>query len=106
MADQISLADQVIFVDAAVDSSELQMRELLPAPTAQIIAHAPDPKTMLALARDVFGHCPTAWWLTIPVSNIDIGESLTALGVEGFEAAIEKIRVVAESRKKIQRDRA
>lgn len=96
-AEPIARAARVVFVDAAVDCTELQMREMQPAQTAQIIAHAPDPKTMLALARDVFGHCPLAWWLTIPVSNIDIGETLTETGERGFEGAVAKIIALAKN---------
>ena len=66
-AEPVSQARLVVFVDAAVDAPrEVQFRKLEPAGSSQLMAHAADPRTMLALARDVFGHCPEAWWLTIP----------------------------------------
>jgi len=58
---QISRADLVVFVDAAVDApKEVQWRPLEPNESSQLMAHAVDPRTMLALARDVFGHAPEA----------------------------------------------
>jgi hydrogenase maturation protease len=98
LADPISKAETVVFVDAAVDAPrEVQLRPLIPAESSQIMAHAADPKTMLALARDVFGHAPKAWWLTIPAEDIGIGETLSPLVQEGFVIAIEKIRELASS---------
>ncbi len=93
LADPISRAERVIFVDAAVDAPrEVQLRPLSPAESSQIMAHAADPRTMLALARDVFGHTPRAWWLTIPVENIGIGEQLSSFARKGLEKAVEQIR--------------
>ena len=64
LADAVSQARVVLFVDAAVDSPrEVRLRELQPSVSAQSLAHAADPAVILALARDVFGHAPKAWWL-------------------------------------------
>jgi hydrogenase maturation protease len=93
LAEAVSRAGTVIFVDAAVDAPrEVQMRRLEPAASSQIMAHAASPGTLLALARDVFGHAPEAWWLTIPVTDLGIGEELSALARRGFEGAMAKIR--------------
>jgi len=93
LAEAVSRAGVVIFVDAAVDAPrEVQMRRLEPAASSQIMAHAASPGTLLALARDVFGHAPEAWWLTIPVEELGIGEELSALAQGGFEGAVAKIR--------------
>jgi hydrogenase maturation protease len=93
LAVQISEAQTVIFVDAAVNPrSDIQFLELRPAETGQIMAHAADPGTLLSLARDVFGHCPRAWCLTIPIQNTGFGEKFSPLASRGVQAAIEKIR--------------
>ena len=93
LADPIAHAEQVVFVDAALDSpGEVQLRKLAPAESSQIMAHAADPRTLLALARDVFGHAPEAWWLTIPVENIEIGEELSPSVRGGFSLAIREIK--------------
>lgn len=97
LADPVSQARIVIFVDAAVDAPrEVQMRKLAPADTSQIMAHAASPATLLALARDVFGHVPEAWWLTIPAEDLGIGEELSPLAQRGFEIAMQEVRKRAQ----------
>jgi hydrogenase maturation protease len=92
LADQLSRSKAVIFVDAAVDApSDVLLRPLQAAQSSQVMAHAADPRTMLALARDVFGHVPQAWWLTIPVADLGIGEQLSTLAQAGMREAIQRI---------------
>jgi hydrogenase maturation protease len=96
LADPISKAERVVFVDAALDAPrEVLLRELAPAGSSQIMAHAADPRTMLALARDVFGHAPRAWWLTIPIENTAIGDQLSAFAQHGMGVALEAIKTLA-----------
>ena len=95
-ADPISRAEKVVFVDAAVDApKEVQLRPLGPGDTTQLMAHAADPRTMLALARDVFGHAPRAWWLTIPAVNLEFTEELTPEAQLGVNAAVNRILELA-----------
>lgn len=98
-AEPIARARTVIFVDAAVDApKDVQLRKLEPNETSQLMAHAADPRTMLALARDVFGHCPDAWWLTIPAEKLDFGEEFSPAARSGFKVALEQIRILAGRR--------
>jgi hydrogenase maturation protease len=91
----ISLAQTVVFVDAAVDAPrEVRLRRLEPHDTSQLMAHAADPRTMLALSRDVFGHVPHAWWLTIPAVNTEFSETLTPEAEHGLAEAVEKIQAL------------
>jgi hydrogenase maturation protease len=95
-AEPISQARVVVFVDAAVDAPKaVQLRQLEPGGSSQLMAHAADPRTMLALARDVFGHCPEAWWLTIPAVKLGFGEELSPVARHGCEVALEQIRTLA-----------
>jgi len=97
-AEPISRARMVIFVDAAVDApKEVQLRKLEPGEASQLMAHAADPRTMLALARDVFGHCPEAWWLTIPAAKLGFGEDLSPEAQRGFEQAVREIKNLCRS---------
>ena len=99
LAEPVSEARAVVFVDAAADAStEVQLRPLEQADGAQLMAHAADPRTLLALARHLFGRCPPAWWLTIPVQNLGFGEELSPLARRGYETALEKIRALAGAR--------
>ncbi|MBP9900025.1 MAG: hydrogenase maturation protease [Verrucomicrobia subdivision 3 bacterium] len=88
----ISQAETVVFVDAAMDApKEVQLRPLEPGASSQLMAHAADPRTMLALARDVLGHAPRAWWLTIPATKMEFSESLSAEAERGGNEALKKI---------------
>ena len=96
LAEPVSQARLVIFVDAAVDAPrEVQRRKLAPAESSQIMAHAASPATLLALARDVFGHAPEAWWLTIPAGDLGIGEKFSSLAQRGFECAVQEVKTWA-----------
>ena len=93
LADPVSRARVAIFVDAAVDAPrEVQLRKLAPAGSSQVMAHAASPATLLALARDVFGHAPQAWWLTIPAEDLGMGEELSPLAQRGFEIAVQEVK--------------
>jgi hydrogenase maturation protease len=95
-ADPISRSERVIFVDAAVDAARgVQLRPLEPGDSSQLMAHAADPRTMLALSRDVFGHAPQAWWLTIPAVQLEFGETLSPEAQRGYEEALDKIKSLA-----------
>ena len=78
-ADPVSRAHTVVFVDAAVDAPrEVQLRKLEPGESSQL------------MARDVFGHAPQAWWLTIPTVKLDFSETLTPEAQRGFAEAVKK----------------
>ena len=96
LAEPLSQARMVIFVDAAVDRPrEVRLRSLTPAATSQTMAHAADPSTILALARDLFGRAPEAWWLTIPAADLGFGEGLSLLARRGFQTALRQIQTLA-----------
>lgn len=98
LAEPVSRATRVVFVDAAADAAAgIQLRQLKPAETGQVMAHAADPQSLLALARDVFGHCPAAWWLTIPVEKFEFGDELSPLARQGVELASERIQALARN---------
>jgi hydrogenase maturation protease len=93
LAEAVAGAGQVFFVDAAVDAPrEVRLRPLEPALSSQLMAHAADPRTLLAIARDVFGSCPPAWWLTIPIETTHFSGDLSPLARRGRDQALECLR--------------
>jgi len=99
LADPICRAKTVVFVDASVEAgNQFELRRLEPAETSQILAHAADPRTLLALARDVFGHAPDGWWLTVPAQSLEIGEHLSAKTLRFANEAIAELRKIADDR--------
>jgi hydrogenase maturation protease len=93
LAEPISRAREVVFVDAAASANgEIQLADLQPAKSGRVMTHVADPGTLLAWARDLFGHCPRAWTLTIPARSTDFGEELSPSTRDDMESAVKRIR--------------
>jgi hydrogenase maturation protease len=98
LSDPIASATHVVFIDAALGpAGSVQIREIEPNQNSQLITHATDPRSLLALAKQAFGRCPPASWLTIPVQDLDFGDELSLLARQGFEVALDKIRSLADT---------
>lgn len=98
LAEPIASARQVVFVDAAADSSgSVQLRQIEPADGAEVMTHAAGPRWLLGLAKQAYGRCPPAWSLTVPTENLGFGEQLSPLAQQGLQIALDKIRTLARS---------
>lgn len=91
-AETISMADLVIFIDAAVGpiSGEIQSFLLSPSPGSRN-SHEISAEGVLAMAVDLFGRCPPAHMVTIAGGSFDLSERLTppvAAAVPGAVAVI------------------
>lgn len=76
-AEPVSRAGTVIFVDAAVGGPDaIQVRPVAPRDTYRLAGHTAEPATLLALARDIYGHAPVAWLVTLPRTIDGLGEHL------------------------------
>lgn len=96
LAEPISQARTVIFVDATAASLlPVELRTVEPAAAAQILVHAADPGTLLALAREIFNRHPSAWTLAIPGDDFGFGDGLSSLAEAGFHAALAQIKTLA-----------
>lgn len=96
-AEPIALAERVVFVDASVgEGHSVHVRDIEPNNNFQIITHAADPRSLLALAKQTFGRSPAASWLSIPVQDLEFGDELSPLARKGVEEALEKLRKMAD----------
>ncbi|HHY86511.1 MAG TPA: hydrogenase maturation protease [Verrucomicrobia bacterium] len=96
LAQPLSETKQAVFVDAALTAeTEVSLKPIEPAAGAQIMAHTANPGALLALARELFGRCPAAWWLTIPIEDVGFSESLSPKASKGLKEAVERIRSLA-----------
>lgn len=92
LAEPVSRAATVVFVDASIEPNrEVRVRPIQPADSSRILAHAANPQTLLAISRDIFGHMPRAWCLTIPVEDLELGENLSKLARQGVRKAVKLI---------------
>jgi hydrogenase maturation protease len=95
LAEPVARAEQVIFVDAEVNSKEpVRAHKIVAAESSQLMAHHASATIILALARDVFGRVPEAWLVTIPGREFGIGEALSEIATRGKERALELIQAI------------
>lgn len=91
-AEPVARAQAVVLVDAqAGPAREIRLQVLLPGDSPQVTTHAVEPVTLLALARDVFGHAPPAWLLTIPAERFEFGTELSPLTRQGIDIAVRQV---------------
>jgi len=108
-AEAVAFARAVVFVDALADPAlEPALRPVLPGESPQVTTHAAEPRTLLALARDVYGNAPPAWLLTIPAERFGFGTELSPRTRRGIEVAVgiltELARAQASSRAEVPKD--
>lgn len=102
LAEPISQADTVIFVDADVAATGRPgLRPIEAAPAGQTFAHAANPRSLLALSREVFGGNPIAWSLAVPVEDFSFGFGLSPRSEKALDAAVKLIEQFAAGLAKI-----
>jgi Ni,Fe-hydrogenase maturation factor len=122
LAEPISTAKLAIFVDAYpdTDSQGLQVRRLEDPPPPPLkrgepegasggtpallgrgepegasggkFSHNCDPRSLLQMAKLLYGSAPPAWWLLVPAVNFDFGEDFSAVTAEGIVEVLSKIK--------------
>jgi hydrogenase maturation protease len=89
LAEPISRADAVVFLDAAVDApAEVQIRPLTAAASFHLSAHTGDPAALLGIAQQLFGHSPRAWWITAPAFDLGYKFGLSERAQSGLRSAL------------------
>jgi len=97
-AEAVAQARAVVFVDAqAGTASKVCLQRVLPGDSTHVTTHAADPRTVLALARDIYGHVPPTWLLTIPAERFGFGTDLSPLTQHAVEVAVERLLEMAQA---------
>ena len=101
LADEISQAEIVIFVDAAESQQQGSVAvvplEQSPQSTAPF-THSLTPAALLSLARELYGKAPDkAFLVTVGASELDLSEELSAPVARGVAGALEAIRALVPS---------
>jgi hydrogenase maturation protease len=93
LATNLANAELVIFVDAylPVDKFDVRIQSLLPAADYAMTGHTSDPQSLLALTQALYGHCPCAWWVTVPGVNFEVGDRISQIAETGKAIALIKI---------------
>ena len=91
-AEAVAGARAVVFVDAqAGPAREAVLQRVQPGESSQVTTHAAEPRTLLALSRDVYGRVPPGWMLTVPAERLGFGTDISPLTLRGIEVAVGKI---------------
>ena len=96
MADAISRADLVVFVDAAAEGAagEIRRVNVEPAPNAPAFSHEATPGALLHMAAVLYGHAARGVLYSIAGANFELGEGLSwevALSVREVAGAIIRL---------------
>ncbi|ACL25347.1 hydrogenase maturation protease [Chloroflexus aggregans] len=76
LAPLIARSRRVIFLDAAIDRTHVEVRCI--EPVRQLTSsHQSDPAALLALARLLYGHAPRAMLVTIPAYDTSLSLTLS-----------------------------
>lgn len=80
LARDVSQASLVVFVDARIDAAgrpgEILVEVVEPDPTSAVMTHHVDNAAVLALARAVYGHVPSAFAVSVAIESAEAGASL------------------------------
>jgi Ni,Fe-hydrogenase maturation factor len=77
LAEEMALYDPVVFVDADVNTQQVQMEPVASALAPSPLTHVLRPAEIVALAGALFGFTGHAYTCRIPVSDLSEGEGLS-----------------------------
>ena len=93
MAECISRAAGVVFVDACRDGApgEVRCAPVVPAASSNPLAHSVTPQTLLLYAEGLYGHAPQAAVVTITGERFGMGEGLSPAVRRAVPCAIRAV---------------
>jgi hydrogenase maturation protease len=99
LAAELATASQAVFVDASVarDCATVELRKLEPRGSPARLNHTSDPQSLLALAQEVYGHCPQAWLLTVHATHMDFTEGLSPEARESIDEGLKRLAWLFQS---------
>jgi hydrogenase maturation protease len=95
LAEPVSLADRVIFVDASVDDApgHIRTRHVEPGTAGtSAFSHEITPEALLGWTRHLYGAAPEAILVTIGARNLDIGSGYSPEVAGALPALLALIR--------------
>lgn len=97
LAAELAMVEKAIFIDAYPDSETVQVYPLTDqtdevSATTNCLGHTSNPRSLLTLAKQVYGFAPAAWWVLIPAVNFDFGEEFSPTTQGSIPVALAKIK--------------
>jgi hydrogenase maturation protease len=98
LAERLADVELAVFVDARVggDGLEAAISPVEPSSPLCPNGHLSDPRSLLALARWLYGHSPRAWLLTVPGVQFSIDAEISETAARGIDRAVERIAQMLE----------
>jgi hydrogenase maturation protease len=99
LAETLANAELAIFVDARLADEEetVEIQPLEPSGSHMGPGHVGDPRSLLALARAIYGSSPRTWLVTVPAADRSLGEGLSSTAARGAEDALARIASLIEA---------
>jgi Ni,Fe-hydrogenase maturation factor len=98
LAEELTRVDRAIFVDARLDGEAMEVSAIEPdeSGTAVNLGHAINPRSLLSLAKSLYGNVPRAWLVAVPGENFEMCDRLSPTGEKGVEEALRQIEQLLE----------
>ncbi len=99
LAEPISRAARVVFVDAAAQGAPGAVREQLLRPDAAVpaaLTHHINPSALLALSEKLYGHLPEAALFSVAGESFDYGQSLSPSVEAALPEVIRRVKAWAQ----------
>lgn len=93
LADTLQDAYGAIFVDACnlPEVKQVQVQPIEAAELGKTTIHSTDPRSLLALTKQLYGRYPQAWLVSVPGINFELGETLSPTAEKGVAEALQEI---------------
>jgi hydrogenase maturation protease len=97
LAAEVVGAERVIFVDAAVGSGEVEVREVTADPAAPVLTHHVGPAGVVALAGHLGTAPGAAWTVRVPAADLSIGTELSPVTQGHVRTAVARVLDLCEA---------
>jgi hydrogenase maturation protease len=99
LAEPISRADAVIFIDASAEGvpGSVRFAALEPEMGGGAFTHHVTPASLLGAAASLYGHAPPAWLITVAGWSFDYGAALSPKMNAFFTALVDRAQLWIES---------
>jgi hydrogenase maturation protease len=96
LAEPMSQASDVIFLDADADLSpgEIRVKVVAAAPASVVFEHHLHPSALVRLSRDVFGNTPQAWLVAMGVQAFDLSEEISEDAQRAVAKAVSAVQAL------------
>ncbi|MBL9137984.1 MAG: hydrogenase maturation protease [Verrucomicrobiales bacterium] len=98
LASDLAQAKAVVFVDASirVSAGHVQVGSLDPGAPETVDSHRCTPKTLLFLARELFGHAPRGWMISVGASVFELGQPISPAVAHTQDTVLREVKVLLD----------